>query len=91
MSLNERFANAPGFRIKVRVRPITGISSMSINGLAITDTNLRSERNFIMLLTIDGEEFSLEGNFLDETFTNRNIRGALKARTPGINVESSRS
>ena len=79
--IEERFSGLAGTVLGVQARSITGISTITLDGLRMFQVPAQSSsRAARLLLTIDGEQFELKVVFSDETLEARTLDGHLKKR-----------
>ena len=84
MALQERFGYGTGTILGVQGRIISGITTLSITGVLLRQTNLAPERNAIVTFDVDGDSFELELIFIDDTLDSNTLTGGLKSRDPNV-------
>lgn len=81
MPLEERFSGLAGTLLGVQARSITGITTLTLDGLRLFQAPAQSaERLARLLLSVDGEQFEVRLSFADETLETRTIQGQVKRR-----------
>ena len=79
--IEERFAGFGGTALGVRATPISGITTLSIDGLRLLQAaTATADRLGLLFLTIDGDAFEVRFRMTDETLESSDLRGRHKRR-----------
>lgn len=85
MPFLERFSGGQGIQLGVQLRTISGITNAEITGLRVDAANIDSEHHFVLEMTIDSQDYEIDGTFTDDTLNERTLRGYKKIRNPATN------
>lgn len=80
---DERFAFGLGTVIGVQAVGVANVTNVTLTGLLVRTGNLRSQRFFELLFTVDGVDHKLVGEFEDDTFYRQTIAGAPIRKVEG--------
>lgn len=84
MAVPEAFTSGLGTILGVQARPVANITTIVINDMHITQTNLAPQRTGEVLLTIDSSVYIVRFQFTDESLDQRTLQGLPKKRNPNI-------
>ena len=87
MSLNERFTAGMGTILGLQAVPISGITTLDIVDMKISQNNVAPERVGTVLLSIDGVVYTVRFTLTDESFDQRTLQGATKRRNPRARIK----
>ena len=82
MPVEEQFNAKQGTVLGVQIRPISGITTVTITAITMFLNNVSAERNAEVDITIDGLTYRFRVEFVDETLESRTITGGIKPRIP---------
>ena len=83
MALSERFGHGMGTTLGIQLRAITGIATMTVDGVSMLQTEFGPGRNAVISFTVDGESYELRLEFNDETLDGRTFLGKEKKTSNG--------
>jgi hypothetical protein len=90
MALSERFGLGQAIILGVQARPVENVTTLTVEGVKILNTNLEDERTGFVDIFLDGNFFELKFTFRDETLSHRTFTGAQKKKTDQTPDEGTR-
>jgi hypothetical protein len=80
MPVAERFGSGQGTTLGVQARAISGITTISVDGIAMVTTEILPERNAIVAITVDGDAYELVIQFTEDMFEQADFKGQPRKR-----------
>ena len=87
MALAESFTAGLGTILGVQLSPVTGIASLVIVDMHISQSNVAPERNGRLLIAVDGALYEIRFSFAEETYDQRTQEGYPKKRNPKASLK----
>jgi len=82
MAFTEAFGHHQSTALGVQVRSIANVTTVVLNDIRFLHTNVGPQRRGVVVVTIDGDQYTLDFTLTDEALDQRTIQGYTKQRVP---------